>query len=312
MTATSDRPALPRLGGILVIDKPAGMTSRDVVDEVQWLVRPQKVGHAGTLDPLATGVLVVCLGPATRLISYIQAMRKRYRATFRLGVTSETDDVESHLEVVEPARVPEREEVERACEGFRGEIQQRPPRYSALKVRGRRAYQRARAQEDFELEPRPVTIHELTLIEYQYPYLVVDVECSSGTYIRSLARDLGEQLETGGVMSALQRTAIGSFRLQDALGIEQLNQETVVSRLLPTSRALSELPQVQVTPEEALRLRQGQAIAIPTDSRPQISLSPVAAAEGVELVALNELGELVAVVEWKGSEQLYPRKCFGE
>jgi tRNA pseudouridine55 synthase len=313
-----DPQRLPPLGGLLVMNKPAGCTSRDVVDQVQRLVRPLKVGHAGTLDPLATGVLVLCLGSATRLMGYVQKMRKRYHATFRLGVTSETDDVESPLEVVEPRRIPAREQVEEALENFRGDILQRPPRYSALKVRGRRAYQRARADETFQLEPRPVTIHELSLVAYHFPELILDVQCSSGTYIRSLGRDLGQQLGTGAVMSALCRRAIGSFRVEDALELDQLITDTLVDRLLPALRAVEELSAGRVSVAQAAQLRHGQAIVVGWDDfvanwQPAPSLTGEAGdPTAVPLVALDQRGALVAIVQWDGESRLVPRKCFPE
>ena len=194
------------LFGLLNIDKPRGLTSRDAVNRVERLVRPAKAGHAGTLDPLATGVLVICVGQATRLIQYVQQMRKQYRATFLLGCTSESDDTERELVAIPNAIVPTLEQIDAALPQFMGDIQQRPPAHSAIKIGGKRAYKLARKGADFELAERTVTIHQINLLRYEYPELELDVECGSGTYIRSLGRDLGAASGIGGVMSALERT----------------------------------------------------------------------------------------------------------
>ncbi len=174
------------LFGLLNISKPRGETSRWVDDQVQWLAHPAKVGHAGTLDPLASGVLLVCIGQATRLMGYLQQSPKSYRAEFLLGRTSTTEDIHGELAEIENPPQPTRDEIEKTARRFVGEIQQRPPVFSALKVGGRPAYKFARKGQAVELAPRPVTIHRLELIEYEYPRLVVDVDCSSGTYMRSL------------------------------------------------------------------------------------------------------------------------------
>ena len=205
--------------GFLNFNKPPGKTSRWVVDQVQRLVQPAKVGHAGTLDPLATGVLVVASGSATRLIDYVQQMPKRYRADFLLGCTSPTEDVDSEVVPLENPMVPTRDEIETAIPAFLGEILQSPPAFSALKVGGRRAYSLARAGQAVELKPRPISIHCLKVLSYEYPRLQLEIECSSGTYVRSLGRDLAEKLGTGAVMSALVRTAIGIFRVEDSIDV---------------------------------------------------------------------------------------------
>ena len=182
------------------------MTSRRAVDLVERLARPAKAGHAGTLDPLATGVLVVCVGAATRLIEYVQRMPKRYRATFLLGRQSPTEDIEGEVTELPDAPIPTLDEIAAAAGRFVGRIAQRPPAFSALKVAGRRAYKLARAGQPPQLAPRPVEIFAAEIKSYQYPELVMEVECGSGTYIRSLGRDLAESLGTAAVMSALVRT----------------------------------------------------------------------------------------------------------
>ena len=199
--------------GLLNVHKPAGITSRDVVNRIQRVVRPVKVGHAGTLDPLATGVLVICLGSATRLIEYVQRMPKHYRGTFLLGRKSDTEDIEGEIEVLDAAPQPSIDEIHAALPQFVGTIRQRPPAYSALKVGGKRAYQLARAGQEVQLAARPIEVYSLSLQHYEYPEIVLDIQCGSGTYVRSLGRDLADGLGTGAVMSALERTAIGDFDL---------------------------------------------------------------------------------------------------
>ncbi|MCC7086713.1 MAG: tRNA pseudouridine(55) synthase TruB [Pirellulales bacterium] len=285
--------------GLLNINKPAGETSRWVVDRVQRLVKPAKAGHAGTLDPLATGVLVVCVGQATRLIDYVQRMRKRYRAEFLFGRTSATEDVEGEVvELVDPP-VPARVELEAEVGKFIGEILQRPPAFSALKVGGRRAYDLARKGQPVDLEPRPVTIDWLKVVEYEYPRLVLDIECSGGTYVRSLGRDLAESLGTGAVMSALVRMAIGGFRVEESIDAETLTRETVGSRLLSPLLALGELPRIQLNATELKRTGQGQFIERPD-------------ATAMEFAAIDEVGNLVAILQRRLDGKLGAVKNFRE
>lgn len=248
--------------GILNIDKPNGLTSRDVVNRVQRAAGTSKVGHAGTLDPLATGVLVVCLGPATRLIEFIQRKRKCYLATFLFGRHSETDDAEGAvLELPDAPRVT-REQVETALPRFLGRIEQRPPAFSAVKVRGQRAYQLARAGRAVELAARPVDVFSLTIRGFAYPELQLEIECGSGTYVRAIGRDLAEFLGTAAVMTELRRTAIGEFCVEEAVALAALDSpEHVATHLLPPQWAVSDLPTIRLTDEELARLRHGQPIA---------------------------------------------------
>ncbi|MFO1021107.1 MAG: tRNA pseudouridine(55) synthase TruB [Planctomycetales bacterium] len=211
--------------GVLNLNKPAGMTSRQVVDRVQILAGDLKVGHAGTLDPLATGVLLVAVGAGTRLISYLQDKPKHYRGEFLLGRESETEDVEGEVHELPNPPIPSREELEQAASQFVGKIQQVPPRFSAKKIGGRRAYKLARRGKEFELEPRTVVIHALQIVEYEYPKLVLDIHCGSGTYVRSLGRDLARQVGTAAVMSNLERTAIGSFDITRGVSPDDLTLE---------------------------------------------------------------------------------------
>jgi tRNA pseudouridine55 synthase len=250
-----------KLSGILKLNKPPGITSRKVVDLVQRLARPAKTGHAGTLDPLADGVLVVCVGQATRLIGYIQRMSKTYLGTFLLGRRSDTEDIEGRVEELLNPPVPALEQVQAAAAKLTGEILQRPPAFSALKIAGHRAYELARKGHAVELHPRPVRVHRLEIRSYNYPELILEIECGSGTYIRSLGRDLAESLGTAAVMSALTRTAIGSFRLSDALPPERLNADNIASHLLPLLTAVAELPRHTLSPAESRAIFLGQTIA---------------------------------------------------
>jgi len=287
--------------GILNLNKPAGVTSRRVVDDVQRLVRPAKVGHAGTLDPLATGVLVVCTGAATRLIEYVQQMPKSYTGTFLLGRQSPTEDVDGEVTELDSPPVPSRQEIETAVQAFVGQIEQRPPAFSALKVGGRRAYDLARRGKSVELRSRPVTIHRIEVAQYDYPTLTLHVECGSGTYIRSLGRDLAESLGTAAVMSGLVRTAIGRFRLEGAIDPSRLTEGNWTDFLLSPLCAVDALPRVELTSGEIARIRSGQDI-----SRKE-SLSP---SPRTQRAAVDTSGRLVAILQPRGADRLGPVRNF--
>jgi len=275
--------------GILNVNKPTGWTSRDVVNRVQRFVRPAKAGHAGTLDPLATGVLVVCIGPATRLISYVQEAPKTYEATFLLGQTSPSDDTETDLTAVVAAPVPSLSEIEAQLPQFLGTIEQRPPAYSALKVKGQRAYKLAREGQVVELKSRPVEIYELEVTGYAYPELRLSMQCGSGTYVRSLGRDLAESLGTGAVMSALERTAIGQFKVSDAVDIESLDPEQIEQHLAAPLTAVEHLPRLEVTDAQLTELQHGRRLAIS-----ELGVRPKSPDE--VLAAVDSTGQLIALV----------------
>ena len=227
--------------GLLNLDKPAGITSRDAVDLVQRLARPAKVGHAGTLDPLATGVLVICVGAATRLIEYVQRMPKRYVGTFLLGRSSATEDIDGAVTLLPDPPIPAADQIEAAAKKFVGRLLQRPPAFSALKVAGQRAYDLARRGEAVDLKPRPIEVYSLKVARYEYPELVLEIECGGGTYVRSLGRDLAESLGTAAVMSALVRTAIGPWTLDTAVDPRTLTAANWQSHLDPLRKALAAL-----------------------------------------------------------------------
>ena len=217
--------------GLLNIDKPQGMTSRDVVNVVQRVIRPVKVGHAGTLDPLATGVLILPVGRATRLTDLIHKVSKTYVAIFELGKVSETEDIEGEIEIRDVRDIPDLESVQRVVAGFCGRQLQRPPAYSALKINGKRAYSLAPRGEKVELKSREIEILQIRILTYDFPILQLEVECTSGTYIRSLGRDIGEQLNTGAVMTGLRRTAIGNFTVEQAIAPDFSSPQSVASSL---------------------------------------------------------------------------------
>jgi tRNA pseudouridine55 synthase len=284
--------------GLLNVIKPQGMTSRRVVDHVQKLVRPAKAGHAGTLDPLATGVLVVCAGPATRLAEYVQRSPKRYRAAFLLGRRSDTEDVEGDVVAIPDAPRPRRGEIEAVIPRLVGNIRQRPPAYSALKVQGRRAYTLAREGAPVPLKARRIRVDRINVLSYEYPELRLEIHCGSGTYVRSLGRDLAELLNTGAVMSELTRTAVGGFRLEDACRLDQLSESSVHRWLLPAARVFHNVPAEMLNDDEVRRVVTGQSLSRPRHGRMN------------ELPALDRDGRLVAVLAPRGRDWLRPVRTF--
>jgi tRNA pseudouridine55 synthase len=291
--------------GVLNVSKPAGVTSREAVDRVERLVRPAKAGHAGTLDPLATGVLVICVGQATKLIRFVQRMRKRYLATFLLGYSSETDDVEREVVAIQNPVVPTRAMIDSVLPHFVGDIQQRPPTHSAIKIAGRRAYKLARKGADFELAARTVTIYRIGVLRYEYPELDLDIECGSGTYIRALGRDLGAVLGTVAVMSALERTAIGRFHIEQSISFDRLSPEMLQQELQPAISAVSELPSLVLSDSEIVEIRHGRPIPIRHVS--EVHQPP---ANYPEWAAANIRGELVSLLTEKRPGQLWPQHNF--
>jgi len=226
--------------GLVVVDKPAGITSHDVVARLRRLVGTRKVGHAGTLDPMATGVLLVGVGKATRLLGHLMLTEKAYVATVRLGASTTTDDAEGETVATASVTHLTEDDVRAAAGGFVGDIEQRPSAVSAIKVDGRRAYERVRAGEDVELPARVVTVQELVVTDVRPDGDFVDVEvavrCSSGTYVRAIARDLGETLGTGGHLIALRRTAVGPFTETDARTLDELCDDLALLDLSAVAR----------------------------------------------------------------------------
>jgi tRNA pseudouridine55 synthase len=289
------------VSGVLVVDKPVGLTSHDVVQIIRKGTGIKRAGHTGTLDPRASGVLVILLGPAVRLSEYVSASDKRYQATIRLGQSTSTYDSEGVVsgEPVDISKLSE-EAFEELLQGFIGEIQQVPPAYSAIKMQGKKAYERARNGEEVEMEPRTINVYSLELLEWAPPETVIDVFCSSGTYVRSLANDLGENLGVGAYLVGLRRTKSGRFTLRDAVSLRRLRDSFTTGEwsqfLIPASEALGDWPAVEMSADEVDKVRHGHRIP---------------ASEGSEgwARAITEQGDLVALVELTEGEW-QPRKVF--
>ncbi len=297
------------LDGILVLAKSAGPTSHNLVALVRRLAATKRVGHGGTLDPFASGVLPIFLGHATRLVEYHLGDRKTYRATVCFGASSTTDDLEGEL-MAATGPAPTRADVLTGLPAFRGRISQRPPAYSAIKVGGRRAYAMARAGAPVVLQSRDVTIHELTLVSWDKadpdrPIAVIELTCSAGTYVRALARDLGESVGTAAYLGALTRLASGPFRLADTVSIEDVRAASaegpagLVPMLLPIDAGLDAFPLVALTEEEVAAVARGQFV------RPSAGLPP--ATDRYRLRGPD--GSLVAIAS-ASAGRLAPDKVF--
>jgi tRNA pseudouridine55 synthase len=261
------RTKLPDLNGLLVIDKPAGLTSHDVVGRVRRLVGMKRVGHGGTLDPFATGILVVAVGRATRMLQYVQDSQKGYRAHVVLGASTDTGDVDGVLnETGDRDDWPSLDEVTAAVATLVGEIEQVPPVYSAIKVGGRKLYEMARAGEQVEVPTRTVTIHALDVLSYEPPHLFLDIHCGKGTYVRSIARDLGTALDTEGYCHGLRRTNSGGFCLADAWTLDELAERDLRDEwpaiALHPDAALSELPVIVLGERERNAWYHGRSVQL--------------------------------------------------
>ncbi len=290
--------------GLLVIDKPAGLTSRDVVNRAQgWFPRRTPLGHTGTLDPLATGVLVLCVGVATRLAEYVQRMAKTYRAGILLGARSDTDDADGAIEQVTLTQPPPDHARVLAClQSLVGDIDQLPPAYSAARVAGQRAYDLARRGQAVALQPRQVKVYSIDLLAFDYPHAEIEVRCGKGTYIRSLAREIGERLSCGGLVRTLRRTAVGSFEASQAVSLDA-NAATAKSRLMPLSAAVADLPRVVIEDALIQRLRQGQAISLTQENVSGGSVNQ-------EIAVFNSVEGLVAVALLGANNLVRPVKVL--
>lgn len=266
---SAGRPPAAAASGLVVVDKPAGMTSHDVVARVRRLAGTRKVGHAGTLDPMATGVLVLGVNRATRLLGHLMLTQKQYDATVLLGASTTTDDAEGEVLERTPAGHLDEATVRQAAQAYVGDIEQVPTAVSAIKVDGRRAYQRVRDGEEVRLEARPVTVHELTVHEVRpgpepgTTAVDVTLRCSSGTYVRAIARDLGRDLAVGGHLTALRRTAVGEFGVAAARTLEQLADRF---ELVPIAEAARRsFPAADLDDEQSAAVRVGRRLPIPLE-----------------------------------------------
>lgn len=301
----------PPLTGLFCVAKPAGITSRAVVDELSRLTRSRRVGHAGTLDPLATGVLLVCLGPATRLVSLAQSLPKRYLARFELGKVSDTDDCTGEVTVVEHAPLPNRDDLERLLPRYTGVISQVPPQYSAIKLGGQRAYDLARQGQQAPLEPRPVEVHALHLRAFESPFFELEIECGSGTYVRSIGRDLGRDLGCGAVMTNLERTAIGPFTLARAVTLESLDRQSWREALLPPVEIVAHFPRHTCSDTDLDLLAEGRPV--PLDSNSLAGLTREVTESPLRVALVSRSGDLLSVGEVPpGLSVVQPRLVFPE
>jgi tRNA pseudouridine55 synthase len=303
-TDTETSPELRRLldaGVVLPVDKPAGPTSHDIVARARRALRLRRVGHSGTLDPFATGLLLLCVGPATRLAEYLQGLPKTYLASARLGVSTDTldrDGTETARSDV-PASV-DRDAVEQALDSFQGTHPQVPPQFSAKKVGGEAMHRKARRGESVSLPPSQVTVYEIELVSFDSPTVSFRVKCSAGTYVRSIARDLGDRLGTGAHLTELRREAVGDLDVAAALPASELDDPgAVVAHAITPLDALSHLTALPVSPAEAARILHGQALSAPEAGAPS--------GEGILLLTLG--GRLIAVAE-AADGRIRPRKVF--
>lgn len=246
--------------GVLLVDKPKGPSSFDVVRTVRKLSGIKRVGHAGTLDPLASGLMVIALGRYTKLCGYLTEGHKVYEAIVELGTTTNTDDAEGHIIAQTAVTDIDDEKIVEACRHFMGTFPQKPPKFSAIKVAGRRAYSMARAEEEFELASREVSIFDLALKEICLPLFSLRVHCSKGTYIRSLARDIGERLHLGAFARAIRRTESGSFTVADAVSFSELTKEKIAENLLIGRAALGGIEAVNINSRDRDHAIHGRAL----------------------------------------------------
>lgn len=296
------------LSGLLNLNKPAAMTSRDVVNRVVRVLRERfpkpiklpKAGHAGTLDPMATGVLIVGVGAGVRLVPYLHQQSKVYEATFRFGQSSVSGDLETPLvDQPDPPR-PSREAIEAAASRLIGNITQIPPAHSAVKINGRKAYQFAHRGIEVEVPSRVVQIEEIVIRRYEYPEIDLAIRCGTGTYIRTLGVDLASLCGTTAVMTRLVRTAIGEFSLSGAIELEELSGESLENQLQPLAQGVSHLPQLKLTEEQIRQVTHGIRVSIEAANEQSAE----------EAVVLDETGKLRAIVQRRG-RQWCPYRVFG-
>ena len=271
--------------GVLPVDKPAGLTSRDVCNRIDRYVRPAKVGHTGTLDPLATGVLLLAVGSASRLVEFSLGHHKQYEADFLLGRRSPTLDVEGDVELIPSAPIPSLAQLQDQAASWVGRVKQVPPRFSAINISGRRAYDLARKGRDFELAARDIEIFAIDILVYDYPLLRLQIECGSGTYVRSLGSDIARAVNSDAVMSRLVRTQVGPFQLADCHQLERLTTADAVEQALqPPQLLIANMPTVRLLAEQVAQIRNGIPLEFETSSAER-------------LIATDGQDRLVAVLE---------------
>jgi tRNA pseudouridine55 synthase len=292
-----------QLNGLLNINKSKGMTSHDVVARVRKLLNQKRVGHAGTLDPLASGVLPVCVGQATRVAEYLSESGKAYQAEIVFGTATDTYDAEGTVTATASTAELTPNTIEEVLKHFRGPLMQYPPRFSAIKIQGQPAYKRARAGETIELEPRHVVIYTLEIIAWVPPQLTLTIECSKGTYIRSLAHDLGIQVGCYAYLASLVRTRSGPFILAESISLEQLAEAvktgSILSYMFPTDKAIEQYPVIELDSETVEHVKHGNAFS-------HIRANNTGLAR-----VYDGNRTLIAIAEWDEERQVWqPRKVF--
>jgi tRNA pseudouridine55 synthase len=308
--AQNDNSLAPDVSGIISVNKPVGPTSFDVIRVVRKGTGVRKAGHAGTLDPAASGVLLVVLGEAVRISEYLMELPKKYLATVRMGVTTDTYDSEGAPTRIVDSMDVSQEELERALMGFVGEIEQTPPAFSAVKVDGERAYRLARKGAEVALRPRGARIDRIELLRFAPPEAEIEVECGKGTYIRSLAHDVGQVLGCGGHLASLVRTRVGAFSVESAVSLADLEGAFAGEwrgPVLPMDCGLTHLPAITLHIEDEKDLRHGQAVRIDEER-----LAGVALEDGHPYRAYAEDGGLVGIIRYDAAAGVWrPRKVFG-
>lgn len=292
------------VSGILLMDKPAGVTSFEVVRRVRRALKVKKVGHLGTLDPFATGLLPLCLGEATKLVPFLMPQPKTYRAELYLGVETNTQDLTGEV-VARSATLPLPEEIYQAAAGFVGELAQIPPMYSALHYQGERLYRLARQGREVDLPPRRVHVYHLGVDQIDLPVVTLTVTCSQGTYIRALARDLGAALRCGAHLTNLRRLQVGSWRVDGALpltALEDLGPREIAARITPLAECLPGMRRVEVGPTEAQHLRQGRPLTC--------AAADLALGEQVKIATETELVAVARVERASPEAVLAPMRVF--
>lgn len=294
------------VAGILVLNKPTGVTSRSLVDKVTRLLPRSKVGHAGTLDPLATGILIVCVGAATRLVQNVQDLSKGYRTHIRLGARSDTLDADGRIEVEASPRIPSFDEIEEAVRPLVGTVNQRPPAFSAKKIHGQRAYDLARAGKALDLAPQPVRIDRITITRYAWPHLELEIDCGGGTYIRSIARDIGDALGCGGFVETLVETRTGPFTLEEALDPATLSAQSMHAELRPCLDAVPNMQRLELDAAQVEAIIQGKRL-------PTRELRGESHGVSGQVALLNSEGTLIALAELDlAAGWVQPRKVLIE
>ena len=294
------------MDGIFNIHKPTGMTSHDVVATIRKLLKQKRVGHAGTLDPAASGVLPICMGQATRVAEYLSESGKAYSAEIVLGIVTDTYDSEGSIIRTSSVENLSLAQIEEALQHFTGPQMQLPPRYSAIKLQGQPAYKRVRAGEEVSLEPRPIVIYQLNIIDWHSPRLTLAIECSKGTYIRSLAYDLGEYLNCGAYLDKLVRTRSGPFTLSESITLEQLADAVTLgaieAHLYPADNVLQDYPALMLNAATDEHVRHGNAFKY--DEQPKHESTQLAR-------VYDEAGHFLAIAEWDAELKLWkPKKVF--